>query len=186
MSLWTLARNGLRSLGSPGLALAGVRVRGRVPTSDRPMILACNHAAYIDTVYLHVGLGEDFVVCGAKPRLFRSPPLRALMKLANVVEVADEAGFFRQVQAGFARGERVLVYPEMGRRPQALGPFVPWFAVAARQAGALIVPIYLYGTSEGHSWPVEIHVGQVIEPRAEESAQALNARVREAIVALMP
>ena len=166
--------------------LKGFRVDGgeRLPRRPRPLILACNHAAFIDSVYLIVAVRARFTICGAKPRLFRSAPLRAAMALANILKVEDHDRFLADTSALLAAGETLLIYPEMGRFPDALGDFKPWAAEVALAAGVPLLPCYLYGTTRGHDGPPKLIVGEELAPEGE--AESLTRRLRQAISSLAP
>ncbi len=164
----------------------GFRVEGgeRLPRSPRPLILACNHAAFVDSVYLIVAVGARFTICGAKPRLFRSAPLRAAMALANILKVENHEQFLADTAALLAAGETLLIYPEMGRFPDGLGDFKTWAAEVALDAGVPLLPCYLYGTTRGHAGPPKLIVGEELSP--EGDAESLTRRLRRAIQALAP
>ncbi len=166
--------------------LKGFRVEGgeRLPDRRRPLILTCNHAAFIDSVYLILAVGPRFTICGAKPRLFRSAALRTAMALANILKVESRDQFLEDTGALLAAGETLLVYPEMGRFPDGLGEFKTWAAEAALAAGAPLLPCYLYGTTRGQSGPPRLYVGEELAP--EGDAGSLTRRLRRAILALAP
>jgi len=104
-------------LRAPFYAVKGFRVVGgdRLPARRSPLILACNHAAFIDSVYLILAVPRRFTICGAKPRLFRSAPLRFAMALANILKVESHDQFLADTRQLLAAGETLLIYPEMGR-----------------------------------------------------------------------
>lgn len=185
-SFWLGLRFVLKSLLAPVFALGGFRVIGRqsLPRRRRPLILAANHAAFIDSVYLIVALGPRFTICGAKPRLFRTPFRRALMALANILRVDDHDRYLADCRQLLETGEMLLIYPEMGRFPDGLGPFQTWAAEVALENGTAILPCYLFGTTRGQTGAVRLIVGQEIE--ASGSAEDLTRRLREAIEALAP
>jgi 1-acyl-sn-glycerol-3-phosphate acyltransferase len=166
--------------------LKGFRVVGgeRLPRRPRPLILACNHAAFVDSVYLIVAVPARFTICGARPTLFRTATLRAAMALANILKVEDHDQFRADTAALLAAGETLLIYPEMGRNASGLGDFKPWAAEVALAAGVPLLPCYLYGTTRGHVGPPKLVVGEELAP--EGDADALTRRLRRAILALAP
>ena len=164
----------------------GFRVEGadRLPRHRQPLIVACNHAAFIDSVYLIMALKERFTICGAKPRLFSSPVLRFAMALANILRVESRAQYLSDTAALLAAGERLLIYPEMGRFPDGLGEFKTWAAEVAIANRVPLLPCYLHGTTRGHSGPPRLIVGELLPGEGE--AGALTAQLRRAILALAP
>ena len=156
----------------------------RLPRRRRPLILACNHAAFIDSVYLISALRPRFVICGAKPRLFRSAPLRFAMALANILRVDGHEQYLADTSALLDAGETLLIYPEMGRFPEGLGEFETWAAEVALAGGVPILPCYLHGTTRGHSGPPRLIAGEELAP--EGDAEGLTRHLRQAIRDLAP
>jgi 1-acyl-sn-glycerol-3-phosphate acyltransferase len=164
--------------------------RQRRPRARRPQILACNHAALIDTVFLILALEPRFTVCGAKSPYFRTASRRLVMAIANILPVDGRERFIEDCRRLLAGGEILLIYPEMGRNPDGLGEFSTWAAEVAIASDAPILPCYLEGTNRGHRATsrgrqrVRLIVGREFEP--EGAAAAITARLRQAIVALAP
>ena len=181
---------GLRWVGKhllrPVLWLGGFRVSGKenLPRRRRPLIVAVNHAAFIDSVYLIAALGPRFTLCGARPRLFATPVRRALMRLANILKVDGRERYLADCGALLAAGEILLIYPEMGRFPEEMGPFQPWAAEVALAAGAPILPCYLFGTTRGQEGATRLFVGPEVRPEGE--AGALTARLRRETAGTSP
>jgi 1-acyl-sn-glycerol-3-phosphate acyltransferase len=166
-----------------------LRVDGaeRLPHERRPLVLAANHAAFVDSVYFILAVGPRFTICGAKPRLFRNAVLRSLMALANILQVESEERYRSDCAALLGAGEILLIYPEMGRFPDGLGPFQPLAAEVALAVGAPILPCYLYGTTRGHRGRPRLLVGEEIPTAdSDEDATALTERLRREILALAP
>ena len=170
----------------PFAALKGFRVTGvdRLPRRRRALIVTCNHAAFIDSVYLILAVPARFTICGAKPRLFRSSLLRTAMALANILKVESREQFMADTAELIAAGETLLIYPEMGRFPDGLGEFKTWAAEVALANGVPLLPCYLHGTTRGHDGPPQLIVGE--ELAAEGEAHTLTERLRQAIGALAP
>lgn len=177
------ARRALRTCLDPLARVRGFEVRHaeRIPAVG-PWLLCCNHAAFVDSVYLHLAAPVDFAVCGGHPRLFRSRGRRLLMAVGNVRQVEDESSFMRVVGERLRAGRPVLVYPEGGRNPDGLGPFRPWAARASLEHEVPIVPAYLWGTTSGQEPPVRLSIGQMLRPSGD--AEALTDRLRERIESL--
>lgn len=186
---WTIARQLLCCVLKPLFFLLGFRVGGKAHWPDgEPCIVAVNHAAFIDSVYLILAAPCRITICGAKPRLFRSPGLRALMALANILKVEDQDQFLRDCRHLLEDGETLLIYPEMGRNPAAMGPFKTWAADVALTSNVPIVPCYLYGTTKGQAGPPRLDVGRALEPTdmQEMGVAELTDTLRRHIEALMP
>ncbi len=190
---WLACRGFLRSLLLPIMGLRGFSVEGRghLPTTRQPCIVVANHAAFVDSIYFILALPMRFVVCGAKPRLFRTRPLRVLMALANILRVDDQGQFVADCGLLLDRGEVLLIYPEMGRNPDGLGDFKTWAAEVALAKQVPIVPCYIYGTTRGHRGPAQLRFGPPLNPRnstleaaGKPSADELTAEMRRAIESL--
>ncbi len=171
----------LRKLLGPPAFLAGFRVEGasRLPRQRRALILACNHASYSDTVYVSLAIRPRFVLCGAKPRLFRDRRRRALMAVANAIEVRGLEQYLADCQILLGRGEILLTYPEMGRNPDGLGTLSTWPAEVALATKTPILPMYLHGTTRGHEGPVRLRVGRELAPTgtAEDLTEVLGREI---------
>lgn len=173
-------------LKGPFVVFKGFRVEGveHLPHKRRAMILTCNHAAFIDSVYLILAARSRFTICGAKPRLFRSAKLRTAMALANILKVENHEQFMSDTASLLAAGETLLIYPEMGRFPDGLGDFKTWAAEVALANDVPLLPCYLYGTTRGQDGPPKLIVGE--ELSAVGDPEAVTDRLRRAILALAP
>lgn len=158
--------------------MRGLRVLHGERLREDKVIITCNHAAFADTFWLRMGIEGEFAVCGAKPRLFRTAPLRALMGVADIRRINDRGSFLRQTHDLLQAGRRVLVYPEMGRNPGGMGPFLPWAAEAALNASACLQPCYLSGTTSGNQGAPILVVGRPVAPEGNPST--LTAVLRDA------
>lgn len=154
----------------------------KLPGKRQALILCCNHAALIDSIYIILAVKPRLTICGAKPRYFSTPFRRFLMRLANIIKVESRAGFLQDCGRLLQQAEIILIYPEMGRNPEGLGEFKTWAAEVALQNNVPILPCYLYGTTHGHSGPPRLIVGARIEP--EGNAETLTTALRRRIVAL--
>lgn len=189
---WLTCRWFLRSLLRPIVGLRGFIVEGKdhLPRRRRPCIVVANHAAFVDSIYFILALPVRFVICGAKPRLFRNARLRALMALANILRVEGHGQFLADCGHLLGRGEVLLIYPEMGRNPEAMGDFETWAAEVAQASQVPVVPCYLYGTTRGHRGPVRIRFGAPLDPgdahgeTTETTVLELTAAMRSAIESL--
>jgi len=176
-----LARRTLVTLVGPAWrARHHLEIRGgeRLPTRQEALILACNHAAFVDTVHLSALIRPRVVFVGAKPRLYRDPLRRGVMAVGNVLRVDDRASYLRDTTALLGRGQLLLCYPELGRNPDGLGDFSPWTAEAALTAGVDLLPLHLSGTGSAGG-AIRLSVGERLPP--EGDAEGLTARLRAAI-----
>ena len=164
--------------------VSGFRIHGaaRLPASRRPLILAANHAAFIDTVYFILALRPRFTVCGAQPRLFRSRARRALMAVANILRVDDKPQFLNDCAALLRAGEILLIYPAMGRT-RGLGEFKSWAAEVALACDVPLLPCFIGGTGTDQG-PPRLNVGELLAPSGDP--RTLTARLRERIAELEP
>jgi 1-acyl-sn-glycerol-3-phosphate acyltransferase len=181
-----LVRRALKLLLLPLALVVGFRIEGRerLPRRRRPLVLVANHAAFVDSVYFILALRPRFAICGAKPRLFRTAARRALMAVANILEVRDHDQYLADCAALLAAGEVLLIYPEMGRNPDGMGEFETWAAEVALAAGAPVLPCYLEGTTRGESTPPRLVVGHELQPAGD--ALSLTARLYREVAALKP
>jgi 1-acyl-sn-glycerol-3-phosphate acyltransferase len=173
-------------LALPMRALTGFTVVGaeRLPRDRRPLILACNHAALVDTVFMALAVRPRFTVCGAKPRYFRSAVLRTVMAVANILPVDGKESFLEDCHRLLVAGETLLIYPEMGRNPDGLGEFSTWVAEVALRDRVPILPCHLHGTAPGQDDRPRLVVGTELTPRG--GARELTERLRSAIASLGP
>lgn len=191
---WSLLRRLLRAVLRPVFRLRGFTVEGQEhwpSPGDGPRIVVANHAAFMDSVYLILASPESLTICGAKPRLFRNGRLRAVMALANILKVEHHDQFLADCGRLLGAGHGLLIYPEMGRNADHMGPFKTWAAEVALAHRASVVPCYLYGTTEGHRGAVQLRVGRPLNvdahgstDAAELTAAELTAAMRRAIEAL--
>jgi 1-acyl-sn-glycerol-3-phosphate acyltransferase len=126
--------------------------------ADRPAVLVCNHASYIDGLVLVAALPQpcSFV---AKQELagqwIAGSFLRRLGTLfVERVDRRRSVEDAQQLAAAVAQGRSLLVFPEGGFRPEpGLLPFHLGAFAAAVEAGALVVPLALRGTRELLAYP---------------------------------
>lgn len=162
---------------SRGLTVLG---REHLPRKRSGCILIANHAAFIDSVYIIAALKPRFTICGAKPHYFQKALLRTLFRTANIMQVTDEQQFISDCVSLISAGENILIYPEMGRNPEAMGPFKPWAAQAALNSGANVVPLYIYGTTAGQTGRKTVIAGPAFAPFG--NPEQLTAEFRRRIL----
>jgi 1-acyl-sn-glycerol-3-phosphate acyltransferase len=175
-----LARRVLRAvLRSPLRRWTGFSVDHpeRLPQRREPLVITCNHAAFTDTVFLALAVRPRFVVCGAKPRLFRDRRRRAVMAVGNVLRVDDHDQYLADCTALLRSGEA-----EMGRNPDGMGTFSTWPAEVALAAGVDLLPCHLHGTTRGDVGSHLLSVGDRLSPNGDP--ETLTERLRTAIAHL--
>ena len=180
--LFLLARRTLRLFLKPVAHVGfGYRVEHseNLPRKRRPLIVACNHPARIDSVLAILAIRPRFTICGARPAYFATAPRRFLMALANILEVESRDQFLCDCGELLTAGETLLVYPEGKRNPEDLGEFREWAAELALRHDVPILPCHLHGTARGHRGRRRLIVGREIEPRGD--ATSLTRCLREAI-----
>ncbi|MBN2417544.1 1-acyl-sn-glycerol-3-phosphate acyltransferase [bacterium] len=174
--LKTLVRAWLRI--SRGLAVLG---REHLPARRRGCMLIANHAAFIDSVYIIAAVRPRFTICGAKPKYFEKPLSGFLFRTANIMKVTGEDQFLADCVRLLAAGEAILIYPEMGRNPAGMGPFTTWAARVALESGAPVIPLYLYGTTQGDTGRKTLAAGPPFTPSGDR--EAVTAEFRRRILA---
>jgi len=119
-----------------------------VPESG-PVILAPNHVSYLDPVVVGIAVTRR-VHFMAKKELFRNPLigwfLRGLQAYPVTRERVDPSTLKRTLSL-LAAGQAVLMFPEGTRGDgRALRPAKPGIAVVAARSGAVVVPVFHWGT----------------------------------------
>lgn len=135
-----------------------------------PVILACNHASYIDPVLVSLAFPEPGrqVRWMAWDALFRVPVLSFLIRRLGAFPVvpdkADRLAFGKAVGV-LREGGIVGIFPEAGRTPDGKFQTVkPGFVRLAARAGAAIVPVIIHGSFDTWSMyrllpgPGKLHV----------------------------
>jgi 1-acyl-sn-glycerol-3-phosphate acyltransferase len=132
------------------------------------VIIISNHVAFADTFYYIFALPFNFVVCGAKPKYFSSFFKRTVMKLGNIIKVQNENSFIADCGDLLKQGERILIYPEMGRSCKTMGEFKTWASSVCVQNNVAVLPCYIYGTIQNQTKPVIISIGELIFPEGDK------------------
>lgn len=185
---WRCVRRGLRMLAF----LSGTRilVRGleNLP-HDTPVILASNHASYLDGLILFAALPvpSSFV---AKAELAGNFFARIMLSRLDVIfvdrfDALKGVEDTRRIARLAASGKRPLFFAEgtLQRMPGLL-PFQMGAFVTAAQAGIPVLPLTLRGTRNklrGGSWfprtgSVSLLVGQPIMPAGKDWNEAVRLR----------
>ncbi len=190
-----------RGLTRIALRIAGIRtsVEGRENAPDRgPVILASNHASYVDTAVLlgHLPLDVQIV---AKREVLGWPLIGTFVRkgehpTVDRWDVRRGVEDRRAVARRLAGGDAIFFFPEgtftpaVGLRPFRLGAFE-----TAVETGTAVVPVALKGTRRalpaGRALPrpgrVRLWIGPPILPEGEgwPAVIALRNRVLDAIAA---
>jgi fatty-acyl-CoA synthase len=175
------------------LALGGcpLRVDGldHVARGGGPVVLAANHASYVDAVALLAALPVEFRFV-AKRELLATPIVgRTIRRVGHLtVERADlsrSVADAERVTVALRSGVAVLVFPEgTFRRAPGLLPFRLGAFKAAVETGCPVVPVTLGGTREvlpADTWlprpgPITVTIGAPIAPRGTEWAEIVRLR----------
>lgn len=163
----------------------------RVPLQG-PVILASNHASFLDPPLVGAGLSR-MVNYLARDTLFDVPLLRSLLRSWKVVPVDREGGGGAGLKAILARlleGGVILLFPEGTRSPDgSLRPAKSGIGLTVIKSAAPVVPVRVFGTFEAYGrharWPrprrLTVVYGQPMEFRAlrEEARDCSKARLKE-------
>jgi acyl carrier protein len=171
-----------------------ITIEGATNLPEGPLVLAGNHASFLDPLFLMAALSRDAVFV-AKREMLKAPMLGTCFRRLEHIMV--ERGDAAQSVVDTARmeeilrsGEAVFVFPEgtftraRGLRPFKLGAFM-----TAARVGCPVVPVALRGPRyvlpEQTWWPrrgpVQIVVGAPIWPEGAEWRDIV--RLRDAVFA---
>jgi 1-acyl-sn-glycerol-3-phosphate acyltransferase len=162
-----------------------------VPLSG-PLVLAANHASYIDPPLVGSGLPRDICYL-ARESLFRFPPMGWLLRGWNSIPVDREAGGaagLRAVLDSIARGHAVLLFPEGTRTPDGkLQTARSGIGMIAIKGAVPVVPVRVFGTYEAFGRrarfpqprPVAVKYGYPLnlDRWRDEAKQCSKARLKE-------
>jgi 1-acyl-sn-glycerol-3-phosphate acyltransferase len=131
----------------------------RVPESG-PVILACNHASFLDPPLVGAGLRRPIHYL-ARASLFRFPVMAAILRSWQVVPVDRDGGTGRGLKAILDRLERggaIILFPEGTRTMDGrLQPARAGIGLAVIKSSAPVVPVRVFGTFEAYGkrrgWP---------------------------------
>jgi 1-acyl-sn-glycerol-3-phosphate acyltransferase len=124
----------------------------RVPLTG-PVILACNHASFIDPPLVGAALNRDINYL-ARESLFRFPLVGAVLRSWNSVPVDREGGGARGLKAildRLTRGGAIILFPEGTRtRDGKLQPARSGVGLAVIKSNAPVIPVRVFGTFEAY------------------------------------
>lgn len=153
------------------------RVAGAGSVPAGPALLVANHSSYLDIPLIGVSLRRH-VCFVARDTLADSRLLAWIMRRCGAILIrrnsADRAAL-DAIVAHLRAGDCVVVFPE-GRRSRD-GSLQRWkggAALAARRAGAPVVPVALFGTATAappggrpHPGPTGVRFGDPLEPERD-------------------
>lgn len=160
------------------------KVRGEenVPKTG-PVILASNHASYLDPPLVGSALDRDINYL-ARESLFRFPVIGAVLRSWNAVPVDRDGGGARGLRAILDRllaGGGIILFPEGTRSPDGtLGPARSGVGLTVIKSVAPVVPVRVFGTYEAYGrhmrFPRPRRLGVVFGAPVDFSALRAEAR----------
>jgi 1-acyl-sn-glycerol-3-phosphate acyltransferase len=130
----------------------------RVPATG-PVILASNHASFLDPPLIGAGLRRDIHYL-ARESLFRFPLVGTILRAVNSVPVDREGGGAAGLRAILDRllaGGGIVLFPEGTRtRDGRLQPPRAGIGLAVIKSCAPVVPVRVFGTYEAFGRHVRI------------------------------
>ncbi len=175
-----------------GLVKADVSSLAPLRRDLRPCILAPNHLALWDAVFLVAALPR--VVCVMKAPIIRNPLLGGGACLAGFIPAGDNRRMIRGAAAALREGCRLVLFPEGTRtRPEArwINPLRGGVALIAARAGVPVHPVFIRSSSRflekgwrpwrrpGFPVRVELELGAPVAPAASEPPQQFVARLQQ-------
>ena len=130
----------------------------RVPKTG-PVILASNHASFLDPPLVGSGLKRDINYL-ARESLFRFPGIGALLRSWNAVPVDRDGGGARGLKTILDRlhkGAGIILFPEGTRTLDGrLQPARSGIGLTVIKSDAPVVPVRVFGTYEAYGKHVKI------------------------------
>jgi 1-acyl-sn-glycerol-3-phosphate acyltransferase len=146
-----------RFLAATRLVQADLTGLDRLLTSSSPLIIAPNHTALWDAVFVIARLPQP--VCIMKKEVLTNPFLGGGAKLAGYIPNGDSTRMIRDAADALAEGGQLLLFPEGTRtRHDArwTNPFKGGFALIAARAKVPVVPVFIRTNSRflEKGWPL--------------------------------
>lgn len=155
---------------------------------DGPLIVACNHASYLDPMLMGAAFTRDFHFM-ARRTLFDNPLFGWLIRQTQAFPLdrgGDSRDALRQFGALLAQNRAVLLFPEGTRtRTGRLGEVKPGVGLIAVRSNAPVLPVYIWGSFQ--SWPrgrglprphrFKCVAGPLITPQPDASRKEEQARI---------
>ena len=160
-----------------------------------PVLIVCNHVAFIDALLVATAALPRRSWQMAKEELFRSRPLAAWMARSGgfpVRRATPDVWAVRTARDLLARGECVLIFPEGGvNRGGHLRPGFSGAGYLALRPGVTVVPAVIWNTQLMRG-PARVRFGAPIpmdelraSPRPGRNRRA-SGRIMEVLAAMMP
>src|ERR1051325_167666 len=163
----------------------------RVPPRG-PVILASNHASFIDPPLVGSGLKREINYL-ARESLFRFPVVGAVLRAVNSVPVDRDGGGAKGVKAILGRlldGGGIILFPEGTRtRDGRLQPARSGIGLTVIKSDAPVVPVRVFGTFEAYGrharfprpHPIAVKYGRPLrfERLRAEARTCSKARLKE-------
>jgi 1-acyl-sn-glycerol-3-phosphate acyltransferase len=181
----------------------------RVPVAG-PVILASNHASFIDPPLIGAALPRGLSYL-ARDTLFRFPVIGALLRSWDAVPVDRDGGGaagVRRILDVLQSGRGIIIFPEGTRtRDGRLQPARPGIGLLVLKSDGPVVPVRVFGTFEAYGrhvrWPrprpVAVKFGRPLDfsklrieaatcskSRLKEIYQQITSDIMAAIAALQP
>lgn len=159
---------------------------------DGPVILASNHASFIDPPLIGCGLPRP-VGFLARDSLFHYPVLGAVIRSWKAVPVDREGGGpagLRMIMERLGSGDAILLFPEGTRTTNGeLLPARSGIGLVVVKSSAPVVPVRVFGTLQAfgrhHRWPrpcpIAVKFGRPIslDGLRSESRNCSKTRLKE-------
>lgn len=150
-----------------------------------PVILAANHASFVDPPLAGSHAGRALYYMG-KEELFDVPVLGWLIRQVNSFPIrrkGGDVGAVRTAQRILAAGGGIIVFPEGKRQKDGVfGKPKAGVGLLADTSGAPVVPVYLHQTYRVLRWGrLGVAYGQSLFFSPPETHEAFSGRVMDAI-----
>lgn len=173
----------------PVLALWRFQVLGKenVP-ADGPLIVASNHASYMDPLALGVACPRPLSYM-AKAELFRIPVLGSLIRAVHAYPVergektSAKAAIKKSVQI-LQEGRAVGIFPQGTRVREGDGDAKAGVAVLANLGKAPVVPAYIWGSKDALKFhQIKVAFGKPLHlPRDRKATREEVAKFRDDVM----
>ena len=190
--LHVLFRVFARFLRMAGVLELDASALSKVARMPGPLILAPNHAALWDAVFIVARVPG--VVCVMKKQILSNPFLGGGARLAGYIANDGMTRTIRAAADSLRDGGKLLFFPEGTRTaPDArwINPLKGGCALIAARSGAPVYPVFIRSSSRflQKGWPlwrrpvfpirIELDVGAPMMPAPGESAHAFTRRLQE-------
>lgn len=185
------------------IRLVRLQVTGRdrlPPAGAEPVVIVCNHIAWIDPFAIVAALGprRPVVFLAAREHVERRRVLDWLLGRLGVVIKVDRTSLrqrevLRAAEATLRGGASIALFPEgrinvAAETGQPLLPFEPGAAVIARRSGVQIVPMAIAGSDELYlGRRITLAIAPPVSPGpSHRSDETTIDQLRQTILATIP